>query len=183
MSCKWHAARSFATDDWMTGSASREGWIVWSSDWRGITLQDAWGIGRLVAYDNSDFTNLEAAMIQVRTHHRIIGLITCYYCTATTIIYIFVLRLLIYWYAPHLILISFLQTFSAKRAIKRMLPLLLQRECKRYCTYITTPHRAVLNENFTINLLWTCIYIYIYILLYIFNLDWNCATHQAQQLN
>lgn len=57
-------SRLIATDDWLRESSNRNGWILWSSDWRGITLMDSWGLGRLVGDDNSDFDPMEANLLQ-----------------------------------------------------------------------------------------------------------------------
>jgi hypothetical protein len=57
-------SRIISTDDWLRESSNRHGWILWSSDWRGITLMDSWGLGRLVGDDNSDFDPMEANLLQ-----------------------------------------------------------------------------------------------------------------------
>jgi hypothetical protein len=57
-------SRIISTDNWLRESSNRHGWILWSTDWRGITLMDSWGLGRLVGDDNSDFDPMEANLLQ-----------------------------------------------------------------------------------------------------------------------
>ena len=56
--------RGIALDKWLQRSANREGWLVWSADWRGLSIVDVIGMWRLATHDMSEYRNIEAAVIQ-----------------------------------------------------------------------------------------------------------------------
>ena len=56
--------RGIATDKWLQRSSNTQGWIVWSSDWRGLSTVDVLSMWRLVTHDIEEFQNIESAVVQ-----------------------------------------------------------------------------------------------------------------------